>query len=694
MQAPRSARMLRRRVPPEKRQRTEMSCDFCKTRRCKCSRVNSTDPCRACLEHGKLCRTSVARKQRVYKGILNNSSNIKNLSSGQEGTQFELPTRQPIVYIQSPLAFPPMQHVGSASSTEKEMGRRSIPSDTLPQEYEWTAVRKRPRFTLAEYLFEDQMGLPQYIGPTGSYTCSIKIREIMAVGCASKSADFRFAVAQTMGPSMRLCESSNVSLDLLPRQVADNLVELFFSKVHCDFPVFHRALFQATYEGMWESLPNTEPAWLMTLYMVFILGLELCSDDSFYGISVAQKEAMKAIYLSKARALLPEVISGCTLGHVQALMLYCRHLHISRQRNTCWNIAGSAIRIAIAIGMHRNGTNLKCGPLERELRKRVWWTLYAFERIECSSLGRTSAINDEECNVGFPTEGLLDMGDVIPLGYVEAQSGLLMVLGTICKHQYNMSSEQGEFAMSISQELHRWYCNLPSHLMPDSNSPKSHCRAIILLHIQYHYTVTLVNRPILVTKAMKKHGDTSIYTSMAECTKSCIDSANSSVMLLQKLFDSGLFNSKTSWDVFFVESTAMILALWGFAQDQIAIADKSSVLIPLKTCINILKDCAEFSPTMQRFATTTMDFAQALISTETSRAGDEVQSNEFYEDIFRSMQTAPTYTTSEESCRSDFSEIVDQELVNPGGSFLDPFSEYCGHLDMSQSQIWDGTVNT
>lgn len=614
------------------------------------------------------------------------SNSVSNTNLVKGSVQVGTPTGGSIVYIQSPLVFPSVQHIGSASSTEAEMKGRLIPLDTPDQEFEWTEISNRPRSTVAECLFEDQMGLPQYIGPTGSYPCSIKIREIIAVGYASKTSDFCFAGAQTMGPSMRLCDSSTMPLDLLPRQVADTLVELFFSRVHCDFPVFHRALFQATYEGMWASTPNTEPAWLMTLYMVFILGLELSCDDFFYGISVVEREAMKAKYLSKATPLLPEVISGCTLGHVQALMLYCRHLHISKQRNTCWNIAGSAIRIAIAIGMHRNGTNLKCGPLERELRKRVWWTLYAFERIECSSLGRTSAINDEECNVGFPTEGLLDMGDCIPLRYVEVQSRLLMILGIICKHQYEISSEQGDFATSISQELNEWHCNLPSHLMPDSNFPKSHHRAILILHIQYYYTVTLVDRSLLVTKAMKRHVDTSIATSMAEYAKECIDAAKSSVTLLQKLFTSGLFNSKTSWDVYFVESTSMILALWAFAQDQIAAADKSNVLNSLKICINILEHCAEFSPTMQRFATTTVDFAQALIQTELPGVGGEMQSNKVYEDIFQSMQNVPTYTAAEERHSSESSEVDDHVLI-PSGSFLNSFSEHCGHPDVRQTQF-------
>lgn len=288
-----------------------------------------------------------------------------------------------------------------------------------------------------EHLFEDSMGLPRYIGPIGSYTLLVKLWEIMDAKCAFIAQDRDNA--QTMGQSMLLCDSSNgQSIDLPPRKAADMLVGLFFEKVHCDFPIFHRALFQESYEGMWSLRPDTEPAWLMSLSMVFVLGLEVAPDGADCADTTRTKEELKKRYLSKAKDLLPEVISGATLSHVQALMLYSRYLHITRNRNACWNIVGAAIRLAVAIGLHRNGSHAKCSPLERELRKRVWWTLHAFERIECSSLGRTSAIDDDECNVRRPTEGLLDMSDTIPLGYVEAQAELLKALGSICKHQYGL----------------------------------------------------------------------------------------------------------------------------------------------------------------------------------------------------------------------------------------------------------------
>ncbi|KAI5920899.1 fungal-specific transcription factor domain-containing protein [Camillea tinctor] len=75
----------KRRVPPSQRRRAQMSCDACKTKRCKCVRLwpshhgpgedgaaignDELPPCKLCVETGITCTTSMPRKQRVYGSV-------------------------------------------------------------------------------------------------------------------------------------------------------------------------------------------------------------------------------------------------------------------------------------------------------------------------------------------------------------------------------------------------------------------------------------------------------------------------------------------------------------------------------------------------------------------------------------------------------------------------------------------------
>ncbi|KAH8810764.1 fungal-specific transcription factor domain-containing protein [Xylogone sp. PMI_703] len=663
-------RSLKRRVPPEKRQRVEMSCDYCKVKRCKCSRSSTSESCRACNENGKPCRTTKPRKQRIYGRIPATSA------------RSQLGSLYPIDFEPSYYPFVQTENYKTTSDTQSPFPRITS-FGSFNQEEEWDPLFSQRSKSIQD-LFEDAMGLPRYIGPTGTFTFMCRLKQLGAVRSAPENP-------QTMGVSIKLYDVRRKAVDPPPRDVADMLVDSFFKNVHADYPTFHRALFQATYESMWSYLPETEPAWSMVLYMVFILGLEVLSDKFLQTISKTQKDIMKQQYLSKVKELLPDIISGCTLTHVQALMLYCRYLYIAGERDASWNIAGLAIRVAVAIGLHRNGNNTNCSPLERELRKRVWWNLYAFERIECSALGRASAIDDAECNVGVPIEGLLDMSDSIPLGHTDSQSQLLMILGIICKAQYgldNLSQRQVDFAAGVFQRLKAWTDDLPYHLKLESQPPLSQRRSIILLHIQYHYIVTLLGRRFLEAVVMKRHVGSTSSSIIFDFANRCIESAKICVVLSQKLFEEGLFNSTTSFDVYFLKSSAMMLALGRCVDQQELGSSNGEIVKLLKACMLILKQCDEFSPTMRKFANVTKDFSQALVVAAELGERKETSGLEAHD----SDNVLSTFSSVESNASGILGEIAG-ETIDRSDSLLDPIPSQWEVPDMLIPLNWDDIGN-
>lgn len=627
-------RMNKRRVPPEKRQRTEMSCDYCKAKRCKCSRSSLTEPCRACLELTQQCKTTQSRRQRGH---------IARDTHHSAGIAAPAIPRAPRVY----------------------------PSEFVDVQVGCT-VLLRPKATAAEYLFEDPLGLPRYIGATGSFTLLMRLREIMATQFPSETGSSVYA--QTMGQSVQVRGATEVPLHLPPRSIADALVDIYFSKVNSDYPLFHRALFEAKYEMVWSTTPDLEPSWLMTLYMVFVLAMTTASKESLPSTMQAQKDLLKEQFLSRVKPLLPDVLSGSSLVHVQALMVYCLYLHISRQRNACWNITGSAIRIAVAIGLHRNGASKKCTMLERELRKRVWWTLFFFERIECSSLGRPSAIDDAQSNVDLPADGFLDMGDHLPLGYLDVQASLLQILGQICKEQSNLehlTGKHGELGRLMTEKLDQWHRNLPPHLRLDAPLPPTHQRPVFLLHIQFQYTIAILTRPYLIAKASSKGSMDSPQTNFY--ARKCVVAATSSVELLQKLFMSGKFNAKTWWDVFFIESASMILGMGKMIEDQELFRDVNNLVDSLKTCLNILAQCGELSPTMQRFANVTSDFAQVLVlAADSQRLKRQNEISAEGEVCPSPLDNPHDLTTGRDYCSDRLNRVVYDALLDHFSGLEDP----------------------
>ncbi|KAJ5619448.1 hypothetical protein N7510_003432 [Penicillium lagena] len=211
---------------------------------------------------------------------------------------------------------------------------------------------------------------------------------------------------------------------LPPRDIVDPLVRLYFKDVHPDFPLFHRGTFAEEYEtymstGLYSqqqtragmhppSSTVPEPGWLGCLHMMIAFGsLSSPLDIPNFDLTSLSQHCVRL-----TRQLLPHLISRCTLSNIRALLLLSLFLHNYNERNAAWNLVGTAMRLSFAVGLHRASDNgLHFRPMEREVRKRVFCTLYSFEQFLASSLGRPSGFYDfEDVEIVPPCEGVLDGG--------------------------------------------------------------------------------------------------------------------------------------------------------------------------------------------------------------------------------------------------------------------------------------------
>ncbi|KAJ5682413.1 hypothetical protein N7462_005578 [Penicillium macrosclerotiorum] len=65
-----------------------------------------------------------------------------------------------------------------------------------------------------------------------------------------------------------------------------------------------------------------------------------------------------------------------TVTSLQAMAIYLTCLRYTNSGRSGFTLRGLTIRAAQSIGVHRDGRHFKLSPLECELRRRLWWTLY------------------------------------------------------------------------------------------------------------------------------------------------------------------------------------------------------------------------------------------------------------------------------------------------------------------------------
>ena len=172
-----------------------------------------------------------------------------------------------------------------------------------------------------------------------------------------------------------------------------SLIDAYFRHVHPTMPILDEFHFRATFA----SNQRKDSTWLALLYMVFALG----------SIAYTTSDSNEDIYyyrIAKSHVGLDSFGSG-HLETLQALTLMggC-YLHYRNRPNMASAIMGAVFRMAHALGLHKElpGEETEQDRQQRELRRKIWWTLVVLDTGEGTTLGRVSKTNLFDSEVKIP----------------------------------------------------------------------------------------------------------------------------------------------------------------------------------------------------------------------------------------------------------------------------------------------------
>ncbi|KAI9046038.1 transcription factor domain-containing protein [Aspergillus affinis] len=166
-------------------------------------------------------------------------------------------------------------------------------------------------------------------------------------------------------------------------------------------------------------------------------------------------------------------------------------------RDSSWWWTTVAIRHAQHGGFHREP---KTGQLDRShidigLRRRLWWTFFARERLTALCQCRPCVIDIEDCNVAEPTLQDFPVQDIRAEIFIQWVK-LCGIVGNVAKHLMRTSNNMIlHFPVRHAQELISWAHSLPHHLsLPiEADLTVSFNRDVHQLHLPYLATIIVLH---------------------------------------------------------------------------------------------------------------------------------------------------------------------------------------------------------
>ncbi|KAH7084549.1 putative C6 transcription factor [Paraphoma chrysanthemicola] len=299
------------------------------------------------------------------------------------------------------------------------------------------------------------------------------------------------------------------------------LLEEYFDSVHWFSLVIYEPRFRLKFESITDGLAYPAQKSFLLLVSV-VLGLGAWYRSRRFSNN---HEDWASSLVQGAGSQLTELMDQASIASVQACILLGSYYVYHGKPNLSFSLLGATIRTAQAIGLHRQPLRGDSDSVEE--RKRVWWTIYTWDRFASVTYGRPLGINDRDCNVAQPADthespffgvnGARDDSTTICYSsyqrelnklYLTASSVIETIFGmrTMGHGDHTAGHQYLAKVMDATDRLWAWRRRLPPHLLLDLNSDceantlrssKVHRLQALALQLTFDNLLIIFHRPSL-----------------------------------------------------------------------------------------------------------------------------------------------------------------------------------------------------
>ncbi|EGU82463.1 hypothetical protein FOXB_07049 [Fusarium oxysporum f. sp. conglutinans Fo5176] len=382
---------------------------------------------------------------------------------------------------------------------------------------------------------------PRYIGPSSGYFLARVLLD-----SASKSDDSVGRANRNAPFPIKLVEALQGPLPLPPRDTAMQLCEAYFSAINLQYPILHQHRFY-DYLDMAYDEESQDPAAHFQVFMVLAIGSAVLSARTRARIPAES-------YCLSALQYLDELNVENSLKGIQCLVLLLIFtIHSPCVRLNVWYLNYHCIAALVDQGLQRN---ISMGPeyslFNQEMRARIFWVIYSFDRIIATMMGRPIGLRDEGCELRMPlglsderlvsqrqhqiTEPSSDMSFAVHLfEAAKLNSEIKYIAQSIIRdtprYAYPRVTNINDWQNAMLQRLDEWSDKIPGLGEPDMLYLRTTCQ------LRYHGLRMLLLRPSPAIPKPPK-----------EALVKCHQSARESLQLFDQLYKKNLLVH--SWTTF------------------------------------------------------------------------------------------------------------------------------------------------
>lgn len=342
-------------------------------------------------------------------------------------------------------------------------------------------------------------------------------------------------------PSATVTYMPPESFSLLPRELSDHLLSLYWSRVHILYPFLHRESFNQAYEDLWKpssahhrrtkpglGLGASKESGPCSIIFHCAFNAALALGMQFSDLPLNERERLSSTCLAKSKDLLRlDLFDDGNIALVQTLLLLTQYFQSTSWPSKCWTSIGLACRLAQGLGLHveEDRLNQTFDRAEREMRGRVWYGCVTMDIIVSMTLGRpamlvATSVRRLPSPLESRDEALVANGEdeLFSINFLTQTVKLYRIVGRVLLNIYKTNDECQEGSVSaeddkkeelvrgFEDELAQLIDSLPPHLKWKSPPEPSQdvdfgdaaARQSHVLHVRVLHARILLLRPMFL----------------------------------------------------------------------------------------------------------------------------------------------------------------------------------------------------
>ncbi|KAF3385391.1 hypothetical protein F1880_002743 [Penicillium rolfsii] len=338
-----------------------------------------------------------------------------------------------------------------------------------------------------------------------------------------------------------------------PRPVCDFLMSVFTKHATDTFFYFDQAQVTSELDEFYTNPSSSlryDPSFIGLAMATFALASQWTTLERPEGSDVIRNREssdLGRLFYYHAKNLMPDILERSCLRSIQAPFVLGVYLMPASAIGSSYVYMGIALRKALTFDLHLNLEDQGVDEREKEVRRRLWWSIYSLERCTTVKLNRPRSISADIITALPPSpHPLLDRVQTYDNIYFQiAYSRLIKILDQIADlGDGQMNPEQLSHCSKWEADLKEWKKTLPENFRLDRIDPRAPSyRTVFHLYLNYYYSWITMGKVSLVTVVrarLRQHllperHATQVCETMKRLSDSCTKAARKLLQLFENL---------------------------------------------------------------------------------------------------------------------------------------------------------------